>query len=300
VRQRGDYPVLKTVINSLTWGIMAEFHTTKSTEWPGPWCFPPIAATVVAGPRLLLALLAHFAANYELDVIYRDTDSSFVEYSPAMKDYRYLTDPFHQLDQGWGVWKIEEPCNMLVRDRKKYILFDNDGNLIDWKESNLKGTYEDPPGHAEWTKDYHERLIRRELGLPVTAPVPTYLTQPALRELQVKPGTFPSYRPGSYVTKQDGDSLLTRLRLWHENRYDQGPKEINVTSIRYKGTASDAIAANREGRTLARTEYGRTCPGCGDLLPEHCRRDKVYCSGRCKKRGRTMIGLIGPTRYSEA
>ena len=61
-----------------------------------------------------------------------------------------------------------------------------------------------------------------------------------------------------------------------------------MSSIRYKGTAADAITANREGRNISRTEYGRTCPGCGEMLPEHCRRDKVYCSGRCKKRGQRI------------
>lgn len=300
VKMRSKYPVLKTVVNSLCWGIMAEFHTTKTTEWPGPWCFPPIAATVAAGPRLLLALLDHFVKQAEGEVIYRDTDSSYCtgDDLDEITCYAEIAAEFDSLDQGWGVWKVSPPCNMLVRDVKKYITFDNHGNLLDWKESNLRGTYEDPPGHPDWTRDYHQRIVLRELGLPVTGPVPTYLTDTAMRVLQNKPGHKPQWAPGCHYSEFGFDSYLTRLRLWHTDQLDQGPKEITVTSIRYKGTASDAIAANREGRALSRTEYGRTCPGCGDLLPEHCRRDKVYCSGRCKKRGRAMSGPIGPTVYS--
>ena len=70
--------MLKTVVNSLSWGIQAEFHTQGKTEWPAPWCFPPIAATVAAGPRLLLALLDKMVRDAGGSVVYRDTDSSFV------------------------------------------------------------------------------------------------------------------------------------------------------------------------------------------------------------------------------
>jgi hypothetical protein len=278
VKHRNEYPVLKTVINSLCWGILSEFHATKSTETPGPWCFPPIAATVAAGPRLLLALLDRMVRDAGGSVVYRDTDSSFI--TPQLCGY--FTRHFAALDQGWGVWKEGEPCNILVRGVKKYILFDNAGNLLDWKESNLRGTYEDPPGHPDWTKDYHERIVRRELGLPVTGPVPTYLRGLAYRRLQSKPGD--GNWPGRWREETNGDSYLTRLRLWHTDAKDHGPDHINVTSIRYKGSPADAIKANREARDLARTEYGRTCPGCGTMLPEHCRKDKVYCSGRCRKR----------------
>jgi hypothetical protein len=300
VKARKDHPQLKWLIECLVWGIECEFRQlSKTVERPAPWCFPPIAATVAAGPRLLLALLDRMVRDAGGAVVYRDTDSSFMTGCYFLEELaQNLTAQFAALDQGWGVWRTGRECNILVRDVKKYILFDNEGNLLDWKESNLRGTYEDPPGHPDWTKDYHERVVRREVGLPVTGPVPTYLRQGASRLLQGKPGApAPSGRPGAYYQEYSFDSYLTRLRMWHRDKENTSPTSINVTSIRYKGSASDAIKANREGRDLERLDYGRTCPGCGDLL-QGKRRQALYCSPRCKQR--VYYARVVKSRQEEA
>jgi len=293
VKLRNQFPVLKTVVNSLCWGVLSEFHTTKHTEVPGPWCFPPIAATVSAGPRLILALLDRKVRDAWGQVIYRDTDSSYVT-GLAPAHVSALAAEFHALDQGWGVWKKSDPCLMLVRGPKRYILFTREGELLDWKESNLRGTYLDPSGHPDWTKDYHERVIRRMAGPPYseTFPTtPTWLNGPAWRQLQNKPGD--KGRPGSYRHDWNGDSLLTRLRLWHETPPAPVPDSIEVSGLRYVGSARDAIHANREGRELQRLEYGKTCETCGEPLPSTRRSTKRFCSDRCRHRARTERAFPG-------
>jgi hypothetical protein len=48
---------LRSVMNALVWGNPARFDPmTGGGERPGPWCWPPLASTVSAGSRCLLAL----------------------------------------------------------------------------------------------------------------------------------------------------------------------------------------------------------------------------------------------------
>jgi hypothetical protein len=89
--------LLRVVVNALCSGILARFDDTGEGEWagaigerPGPWCFLPIASSVEAGSRLLLAVLDRLVRDRGGVVAYRDTDSSIV---PATRDGGTLTLP---------------------------------------------------------------------------------------------------------------------------------------------------------------------------------------------------------------
>jgi hypothetical protein len=66
---------IHAIVNSLVYGNFARFDPTDDGAGrPGPWCFPPIAATVAAGCRCFLAL-ADDAVRRGGDLApYRDTD----------------------------------------------------------------------------------------------------------------------------------------------------------------------------------------------------------------------------------
>jgi hypothetical protein len=89
-------PFLKILANAASFGILAEFQrettptpvpivvhtdrtsfttTTHAPENPGPYCFPPLAATVTGAARLMLALLEHEVAHAGGSFVFCDTDS---------------------------------------------------------------------------------------------------------------------------------------------------------------------------------------------------------------------------------
>ncbi len=82
---------LRVVVNSLVYGNLCRFDETRRKEgrrWtlverPGPWTFLPIASSVSAGARLLLAVLERMVADRGGPVAYRDTDSSLIPASPT-------------------------------------------------------------------------------------------------------------------------------------------------------------------------------------------------------------------------
>jgi len=67
---------LRAVMNALVWGNPARFDPGgEAGEGPGPWCWPPLAATVAAGARCLMAL-----AEAEVGPLaYVDTDGFIAE-----------------------------------------------------------------------------------------------------------------------------------------------------------------------------------------------------------------------------
>jgi hypothetical protein len=81
---------LRTVILSLVYGNLVRFDevhrkvgaTWARTEVPGPYNFLPLGSAVSSGSHLLLVLLEHLVADRGSAVLYRDTDSSIVPFSP--------------------------------------------------------------------------------------------------------------------------------------------------------------------------------------------------------------------------
>lgn len=179
---------LRVVVNSLVYGNLCRFDETRRKEgrrWtlaerPGPWTFLPIASSVSAGARLLLAAFERMVADRGGPVAYRDTDSSLIPASPvggvlrlsdgsiarelSWAEVDEVTGAFDALmpEPGWPVWKVERgsedaPLHALVSGPKRHAEFvggvvtrsDLDEHradeLVNWTEAGLGGTYCDPP-----------------------------------------------------------------------------------------------------------------------------------------------------------
>lgn len=142
----------------------------ERVERNGPWTFPPLAATVTASARLLLAVADRKVADLGGVVAYRDTDSSII---PASVEggtldlvdevVRVLTqdevDELHHAFDGlspdpgaWPVWKVdpgpgEDPLQCIVFGPKRHVEFrtrEGHVELADWTESGLGGRYLGP------------------------------------------------------------------------------------------------------------------------------------------------------------
>jgi hypothetical protein len=93
-KARGDkrlVALLRAVVNATAYGQAAHFSTYSERkphraavlrERPGPWCFPPLAACVVAGTALLVAMFAAEAEDRGSRLAYIDTDGAVVPASP--------------------------------------------------------------------------------------------------------------------------------------------------------------------------------------------------------------------------
>jgi hypothetical protein len=75
--------LLRVVINAMVYGNPARFDPDgRGGERPGPWCFPPMAATVAAGSRCLLAMLEAEVTVRGGVLAARDTDGALLVASP--------------------------------------------------------------------------------------------------------------------------------------------------------------------------------------------------------------------------
>jgi hypothetical protein len=71
--------LLRVVINAMVYGNPARFDPDgHGGERPGPWCFPPMAATVAAGSRCLLAVLEAEVRIRGSVLAARDTDGALL------------------------------------------------------------------------------------------------------------------------------------------------------------------------------------------------------------------------------
>jgi hypothetical protein len=207
--------LLRVVVNALVFGNFARFDDRwrregrrwVRTEVPGPWCFLPIASSVAAGARLLLAALDQMVTGLGSIVAYRDTDSSLLLASPGGGRFT-LTDgatvrvlshaeveevlaPFERLrpEPDWPVWKVElgsadASLQGVVFGAKRHAEWAGEEVLVrggdaveagswDATEHGLGGTYVDPPalrGRVQPVDGYREwsmRAVRTEVALAV-------------------------------------------------------------------------------------------------------------------------------------
>ena len=134
--------------------------------------FMPVAATVQAGARMLLAVLDRLVTDLGGTVAYRNTDSSIIPASPgggtltlpdgstihqlAWSEVDGVLGAFERLapEPAWPVWKTERgaddnPLRCLVFGQQRhveYVLKPDGPELIDWTESGLGGRWSDPAG----------------------------------------------------------------------------------------------------------------------------------------------------------
>jgi single-strand DNA-binding protein len=203
-RAAGDAAVaaeLHAVVNSLVSGNPSrvdELRRRAGRGWEpierfGPWAFLPIAATVTAGTRLLLAVLDRMVRDRGGLVIYRDTDSSLILSSPdggelvvadgsvvrllSWAEVDEIMAKFAPLspDPGWPVWKVErgtpdQPLHALVFGPKRHTEFTVDSNgvptIAHATEANLGRRFADPPalrGRAGGTRRWSRVAVDREV-----------------------------------------------------------------------------------------------------------------------------------------
>lgn len=183
---------LRVVANALAFGNFARFDEcrwgsagrSRVGERPGPWTFLPIASSVSAGSRLLLAVFEAMIAARGGCPVYCDTDCWIVPASPTggtldlpdggrvrllrWDDLDAITAAFAPL-QVFGpdvpVWKCErgarsKPLRSVVFGTKRHVEFtlgpldnvevvvtdeESAAEVIDRTDANLGGYYADPP-----------------------------------------------------------------------------------------------------------------------------------------------------------
>lgn len=206
--------VLHAVTNSLVWGNFCRYDDfwdkepkLHQAERPGPWAFPPIASTVTAGARLLLAVMDRLVTDAGGQVIYRDTDSSFVAglTGDVVATVVAKFDPLAR-SASWPVWKTVYGIETVIFGPKRHVEL-RDGAVINATEANLGGAYLAPPtldlrGPDGWA---WSRSVA-ELAAGASEDLPWAHSPPALRpvrpttraELDMLPGPLGA-RPGSVV-----------------------------------------------------------------------------------------------------
>lgn len=134
--------------------------TSTAVEEPGPFCFPPIAAAITAGARLMLALLEHLVRDEGGSYAFCDTDSMAIICSPdggwlncqiADDDHRLRVPPWPTVRHVLGrfadlnpfdptlvpsLWKVEHDSltrrlYCYVISAKRYILYRTRGPDIE-------------------------------------------------------------------------------------------------------------------------------------------------------------------------
>jgi hypothetical protein len=165
---------LRVVVNSLVYGIFCRFDPTgDGDERPGPFCFPPLAATIASGCRCLLALAERAIEDLGGVIAYKDTDGFIVTASRASQPgklqlasgefRRILTydeicsamahfaclDPF---GDGQPFFEIKAEGTAAVFAPKKYGIVDETGKIVAYTESGI-GAFMAPPGFGERRED---------------------------------------------------------------------------------------------------------------------------------------------------
>lgn len=261
---------LRLVVNALTYGNLCRFDPKQLkadgrwalTETPGPWNCLPIAASVTAGARLLLAVLDRLVDDLGGLVLYRDTDSSLLLATPgggkvALGDgarVRALTwddvdgiiHAFAPLAPApwWPVWKLvrgkrDNPLRTVIFGPKRHVEFvpteNGSFDFIERTESNLGGYYADPPRMAGRDPDggrvWSKAAVIREVGflLAQHSDPRATRTPAAWDEGQALP--FPCLRHLAVVTPEVLASLPPSLGAHPGSRFIEGTRDVKRRAV---------------------------------------------------------------------
>lgn len=236
---------LKLLANSGSYGIFAEFNRKEmragkrsklrvhglngafecysdAPEDPGTFTFPPVAALITGGARLMLALLERCVVEAGGTYAFCDTDSmaivstesggtvpgqrncpeipvlSWSTVSGIVERFRRL-NPYDRNAVPSSILKIEDEnfrgderarlyCYMI--SAKRYALYNRnpDGAIVLRKRTehglgHLMNPTDPNSEDSEWISSVWELLISQELGLPT--PIPEWLSRPAISRLSV-------------------------------------------------------------------------------------------------------------------
>jgi hypothetical protein len=203
---------LRVVVNGLIYGQPARLdQRPNGAERPGPWTWPPLAATVAAGTRLLIGLAELMLNEAGMTVAARDTDGLLLMASSsggamipsdALDDVLSRFEALSPFGSDIPIWKVTrdkdgEPITAVVIGRKRYALGVRDGDsihLVDATEHALGGVFVDPPilagrdpnGRHRWTREVATRVLDEETGGRSGPLLPAEAGEfPALRRFQV-------------------------------------------------------------------------------------------------------------------
>ncbi|HXY45423.1 MAG TPA: hypothetical protein VEH29_14635 [Acidimicrobiales bacterium] len=152
-RERRLVDAIRAIVNSLVYGNVARFDRDDAAgERPGPLCFPPLACTVAAGCRALLAVFIHELEERGYPAAYWDTDgliaaggTSGVLDSDAVRSIAALFDPLDPFGDGESFFKVEAEGTVGVFGQKKYVIVNEAGEVVAHTESGIGG-FVPPPG----------------------------------------------------------------------------------------------------------------------------------------------------------
>jgi hypothetical protein len=284
VKRRGDLVLgaeLRLIVNALVYGNLCRFDETlvqRGGQWvvsekPGPWNCLPIASSVTAGSRLLLAVLDRLVENLGSTVVYRDTDSSIIPASPdggtlaladdttigslAWSEVDEVLARFDSLAPApwWPVWECqrgtpEAPLQSIVFGPKRHVEYTVDEagtvHVEERTEAALGGFFADPPtlpgrapdGGRWWTLAAIERevtyaLARRESVDAVRAEAPWDEGQRL---------AFPTLRRLAVTSPAVLDSLPASLGARPGTRYVEG-----IVDLLRRGTDPTPVALDPGG-----------------------------------------------------
>jgi hypothetical protein len=274
---------LRVIVNALVFGIFGRGDEIRQGsdigERPGPWSFLPIASSVTAGARLLLAVVNRLVADRGGIVAYRDTDSSVILSSPEggsidladgssarqlswaeVGDLLALFAPLGVFGEDIPVWKTErgsseQPLHSIVYRAKRHVqctLGTAGPEIEDWTEANLGGTYADPPAMAGRSEDGKGRAwsfaaVRREVDYSlarVCDPLHAVRSEAPWDAGQAL--AFPAFRLLSVVSPEVLDSLPRSLGARPGTAFVQASRD-NL----YGGEDQGAVVAIDPGDDLA-------------------------------------------------
>lgn len=139
---------LRLLGNAMSFGQPARFDPPGTGERPGPWCWPPAAASVTAGTRLLLAMLGTEVEAQGGRLPYADTDGAVVVGLDDGQLAEVLAgfDPLDGL--GGGLWAVKTRGRATIFGNKRTLVQGADGEPLAWTEAVI-GAYVPPPGAGE-------------------------------------------------------------------------------------------------------------------------------------------------------
>jgi hypothetical protein len=202
--------MLRVLVNSLVYGNAARLDPVRRREGrrsvlgeqPFEFTYPPIAATVTAGTRLVVGVAEHLVQCAGGTVASRDTDGLLVVASPEGDEVTLLGgrevgaiswrglgealtrfDPLDPWRDGSPFWKTPlcehegRPLYGLVIGVKRYVLATlgeggDLGEVVEATEHALGGSVVDPPGYAgrsgdgrhRWTREVASVAVRRAIA----------------------------------------------------------------------------------------------------------------------------------------
>jgi hypothetical protein len=314
VNRRRDQPhlskFLKVLANAGSYGVFAEVNEirarpatlygvngafyTESSEVGGRYYFPPIAAVITAGARLMLALLQSHVGEF----VFCDTDSMAIVADESkwneVEDIRQRFQALNPYRDG-ELLKLEDE-NYVDGERqqlyayaiasKAYALFNIDGDRVTIRKKTDHGLgYLKAPKDG-WIDELWLYLIQRDgLGtMPFGEGMPKWVDEPAINRVKIRtPHSWKQLggEPFGYFEEPlrgpMGPARMAQKTIspYFADRRDPNTDSVDITSIRYCGKETQQLDGTRLIRKRTLLEE-RRCPECGEPIGHEQRADAIF------------------------